>query len=235
MTKPRIDILYEDKDIVVINKPAGLAVHDDMFGNQKYTVSDWVVEKYPNLKKVGEGQHRPGLVHRLDKDTTGVLIIVKNQEAYHLIKKQFTDREIKKVYLAIVYGQVKKDVGIIDRPIGRSKSDYHAKTTGTAARGELKNAITYFKVLEHFPGYTLLELRPKTGRTHQLRVHLKSISYPIVCDSVYAKGRECVDGLRRQALHAASIEFKLRDGKEIKIEAPLPKDFKDALANLRGL
>ncbi len=97
------------------------------------------------------------------------------------------------------------------------------------------NAVTYYKVLENFQGYTLLELRPKTGRTHQLRVHLKSISYPIVCDQVYAKGRVCLKGLARQALHAQSIEFKLPEGKEIKVEAPLPKDFKKVLANLRGL
>lgn len=253
MVKPKIDILYEDKDVLVINKPAGLAVHNDIMGNQKFTVADWVLEKYPDLKYIGESIQtdqddaadsevtiglaiaRPGIVHRLDKDTSGVLIIAKTQEAYEYIKNQFKDRGIKKVYLAIVYGDIKKDVGIIDRPIGRNKNDYHARSTGASARGELKNAITYYKVLERFPEYTLLELRPKTGRTHQIRVHLKSISHPIVCDPVYAKGKVCLSVLKRQALHAFLVEFKLLNGKDIKVEAPIPKDFAEALANLRGL
>ncbi|MBI3632229.1 MAG: RluA family pseudouridine synthase [Candidatus Vogelbacteria bacterium] len=235
MVKIKIDILYEDDSVLVINKPAGLAVHDDANGNQKNTVVNWILKKYPKVKKVGEDESRPGIVHRLDKDTSGVLIIAKTQQAYELIKQQFQNHQVKKVYLAIVYGDIKKDVGIIDRPIGRSKNDFHAKATGSVARGDLKQAVTYYKVIEHFPGYTLLEIRPKTGRTHQIRAHLKSISYPIVCDSVYAKGRVCLDKLKRQALHAYSTEFILPNGKDIKVEASIPSDLSAALANLRRL
>ena len=187
------------------------------------------------MREVGEPDGaiaRPGIVHRLDKDTSGVLILAKNHRAYKFLKKQFQESKIKKVYQAIIYGDLKNDSGIIDRPIGRSRDEFTAKATGTQARGEMREAVTYYKVLKRFRDYSLLELRPKTGRTHQLRVHLKSVSHPIVCDAVYAKGRPCLPGLKRQALHALSIEFKLPSGKNIKVESPLPADFKKALANL---
>jgi 23S rRNA pseudouridine1911/1915/1917 synthase len=236
--KKKIKILYEDNDVLAIDKPAGIAVHDDSEGNQEYSIADWVMENYPKMKKVGEQDGtvvRPGIVHRLDKDTSGVLLLAKNQDAYLFIKKQFQDKTIKKVYQAIIYGGLKNDVGIIDRPIGKSKDNFNSNATGSRARGELRDAVTYYKVLERFIGYSLLELRPRTGRTHQLRVHLKSVSHPIVCDSVYAKGQPCPVGLKRQALHAVSVEFNLPSGKDIRVESPLPADFSKALVNLRQL
>lgn len=241
MTKKKIKILYEDDDILAIDKPAGIAVHNDAEGNQDYTIADWVLDNYPKMKGVGEetpsedeegGIERSGIIHRLDKDTSGVLLLAKNQQAYKFLKKQFQDKTIKKVYQAIIYGNLKNDTGIIDRPIGRSKVEFRSKAVGPSTRGELKTAITYYKVLERFPKYSLLELRPRTGRTHQLRVHLKSMSHPIVCDSVYAKGQLCLPGLKRHALHAVSIEFKLPNGKDIKVESQLPADFKKALNGL---
>lgn len=238
MIRKKIKVLYEDNDVLVIDKPAGVAVHDDAAGNQEYTIADWVLENYPKMKKVGEiegGIARPGIVHRLDKDTTGVLLLAKNNDAYASLKKQFQDKTIKKVYQALIYGDLKKDVGIIDRPIGRSNAEFNSKATGASARGELREAVTYYKVLKRFKDYSLLELRPRTGRTHQLRVHLKSVSHPIVCDAVYAKGRPCLPGLKRQALHAMSIEFKLPMGKEMRVESPTPADLKKALVNLRPL
>ncbi len=241
--KKKIKILYEDDDILAIDKPAGIAVHDDALGNQKYTIADWVLENYPKMKNVHEDSdlddegviNRPGIVHRLDKDTSGVLLLAKNIRAYRYLKKQFKDKTIKKVYQAIVYGTFKNDAGIIDRPIGRSKNEFNSKATGISARGELRDAVTYYKVVHRYDGYCLLLLRPRTGRTHQLRVHLRSISHPIVCDPVYARGKVCLPGLKRQALHALSIEFKLPTGKEIRLESPLPADFKKALVNLRPL
>lgn len=234
--RKKIKILYEDDDVLVIDKPAGIAVHDDALGNQKNSIVDWILKKRPKMKDVGEVDGdvlRPGIVHRLDKDTTGILVLAKNQKTFYFLKKQFKDKTIKKVYQAIVYGNLKNSSGIIDRPIGRSRSDFNFKATGSQARGELREALTYYKVLERFDGYSLLELRPKTGRTHQPRVHLKSLSHPIVCDSIYAEGLPCLKGLKRQALHALSIEFRLPSLKEIKVEAPLPADFKKVLANLR--
>ena len=231
----KIKILYEDSDVLAIDKPAGMAVHDDAGGHQKNTVADWVLQNYPKMKNVGEpqdGAPRPGIVHRLDKDTSGVLILAKNQKAYTFLKKQFQERTVKKVYQAIVYGNLKNDSGVIDRPIGTSRSDFVARAIGSRARGTLRKAVTYYKVLKRFGEYSLLELRPKTGRTHQLRIHLKSISHPIVCDAVYVPGKPCLAGLKRQALHALSIEFKLLNGKEIRVESPLTADFKKALANL---
>ncbi len=234
--RKKIKILYEDSDVLAIDKPAGIAVHDDLAGNQDYTIADWILENHPELKKVGENDGkvaRPGIVHRLDKDTSGVLLIAKNQLAYNFLKKQFQDKGVKKVYQAIIYGHLKNDSGIIDRPIGRSRVQFSAKITGGGARGEVRPAVTYYKVLQRFKDYSLLELRPKTGRTHQIRVHLKSISHPIVCDPVYAKDHKCLPEIKRQALHAISIDFILPNGREMKIESPLPIDFKKALANLK--
>jgi len=263
--EPKIDILYEDDNILAINKPAGLAVHAD-FKSTKYTLTDWTLAKHPEMKEVGEPYglyegkteedyiddedetnkdrepiYRPGIVHRLDADTTGVLILAKNQPTYKYLKRLFKNRKVQKVYMAIVYGHPKDDRGIIDKPIGRNRSDFRAKSTGQSARGEMKDAITYYKVMEKFPEYSLVELRPKTGRTHQLRAHMKAVSHPVVCDSLYAKDKVCPGAMKRQALHAASIEFKLPGssdfpdgGPEIKIEAPTPADIKKTLAKLRA-
>lgn len=236
----KIKILYEDSNILVIDKPSGVVVHPDGRTKEK-TISDWVVEHYPKLKGVGEpitfdGQalDRPGIVHRLDRETSGVLVIVKNVKTFAHFKKQFMDRQIKKVYHAIVSGFLKNDNGIINKPIGRSPSDFRRRLAGRGARGELREAITEYKVLKRFTDkkgekFSYIEVMPKTGRTHQIRVHMKYINHPIVCDKLYAPKNMCPKELSRLALHAKSIEFKDLKNKTIKVESPLPPEFKKIL------
>ncbi len=273
-----IPILYEDKDVLVINKPAGLVVHSDG-RTMEPTLVDWILEKYPEMKNVGEplrvelgiknnelginsegkdssvsSDHnskfqipnsiipRPGIVHRLDRDTSGVLVIAKNQETFEFLKKQFQDREVEKSYRAFVYGIVKEDEGVIDRPIARSRKDFRMWSAQRGARGQEREAVTEYKVLGRIPaarrggdgnsGFSFLELKPKTGRTHQIRVHLKAINHPVVCDSLYAPKREPAFGFTRLALHAFSIKFTLPSGKQISVEASYPDDFKVAVKTL---
>jgi len=229
----KIKILYEDKDILAIDKPSGISVHPDGRGKEK-TITDWILKNYPKMKNVGEpmtflGKEiiKPGIVHRLDRDTSGVLVLAKTKGAYEFLKNQFQERSIKKIYNAIVYGSVKNDHGILKIPIGRSPSDFRKKLAGRGARGELREAITEYKVLKRFRTtvpFTYLEIKPKTGRTHQIRVHMKYLNHPVVCDSLYASNSPCPKALNRLALHARSIEFKNLKGKIIRIESPLPKE-----------
>jgi 23S rRNA pseudouridine1911/1915/1917 synthase len=214
----KIKILYEDSDILVIDKPAGILVHPDNHSKEK-TILDWAVKKYKKAQ----------LVHRLDRDTSGVLILAKNQKAHEFLKKQFQGRQVKKVYHAVVSGIVKNDRGVINKPIGRSPRDFRRHLSGRGARGEMREAITEYKVLKRLKNFTYLEISPKTGRTHQIRVHMKFINHPIVCDSLYDPGKPCPAGFSRLALHAKSIEFKNLKGKIIKIESPLPKEFQKVI------
>lgn len=233
-----IKIIYEDKNQLVINKPAGLLVHKaPQTKPGTFCLTDWVIKKYPKVKKVGdEPLLRPGIVHRLDRETSGVLIIAKTQQSFEFLKRQFKEREVKKTYIALVYGNLKKDDGLIDESIGKSKKDFRKFITGDRARGLLREAVTEYKVLEKFKGYTLVEVYPKTGRTHQIRVHMKAIGHPIVGDSLYAPKRTKQPfGLIRHFLHARSIELTLFEGGKIKIEADLPDDLKSALAKLKDL
>ncbi|MDQ5954676.1 MAG: Pseudouridine synthase, RluA family [Patescibacteria group bacterium] len=237
----KIKILYEDSNILVIDKPSGIVVHPDGRTKER-TISDWVIENYPKLKGVGEpitfdGQEldRPGIVHRLDRETSGVLVIVKNAKAFAHFKKQFMDRQVKKVYHAFVSGFLKNDYGVINKPIGRSPSDFRRRLAGRGARGELREAITEYKVLKRFTDengekFSYIEVMPKTGRTHQIRVHMKFLSHPVACDKLYAPKNPCPAGLSRMALHASSIEFKDLKNKVIKIESPLPLEFKKVLS-----
>lgn len=225
-------ILFENNDLVVINKPSGLMVHGDG-RNVEPTVADWFAETYPASKEVGEPAKlsdgriipRPGIVHRLDADTSGVLVLAKTQEAYAYLKTQFQERTIKKVYVAFVYGNVRDDRGIINRPIGKSRRDPRLRTAMRGARGMMRDAITHYRVMARGDGVTELELRPKTGRTHQIRVHMQSMNHPVVCDPLYAPGKEPLLGFERLALHARSLSFAMPNGEEISIEAPLPEDF----------
>ncbi len=248
----KIKILYEDSNILAIDKPSGVSVHPDGRSKEK-TISDWFLKNYPKTKNVGEPIKiknddkffellpRPGIVHRLDKDTSGVLLLAKNQKAYEFLKEQFKGREIKKVYNAIVLGSMKNDRGTIRKPIGRSGNDFRKRLAGRGARGELREAITEYTVLKRFTSppsspskgegakFTYLEVRPKTGRTHQIRVHMKFINHPVVCDSLYNGGHPSPKGIDRLALHAKSIVFKDLKGKIIKVESPLPKEFIEVL------
>lgn len=238
-----MEILFENKDVAVINKPAGVLVHDDGSGVGD-TVVEWVRKTYPETEGVGEyvvvrtGEtiKKPGVVHRLDKETTGTLIIAKNQETFELLKKQFQEHVIKKTYCAFVYGNILEEEGEIDRPIGKSKSNFRMWSAQRGARGTLREAYTRFKVIQRSESknVTFLELYPKTGRTHQIRVHLKAIHHPVVADSLYAPKGEKILGFERLALHARKIVFTL-DKQEISVEAPYPEDFEKAIAQIETL
>ena len=231
----KIKVLYEDPNILVIDKPEGLAVHSDGRTKEK-TVADWILKHYPRMKNVGEqteGIARPGIVHRLDRDTSGVLVLVKNQKTFLFLKNQFMNREVKKIYHAIVSGSMKEEHGFIKKPIGRSPKDFRKYLAGRGAKGELKDAETFYKVLKKLEfsniKYSYLEVRPKTGRTHQIRVHMKYLNHPVVGDPLYNPDGPHPRGFKRMALHAFSIEFKDLKGKILKIESKLPKEFQSML------
>lgn len=225
MANSLISIIYEDDDILAVNKPAGIVVHGD-----SPNLVEWLVKNYPQIKKIGDDSERPGIVHRLDKDTSGVLLVAKNQKAFEYLKEQFQNKEIKKSYIALVDGIVKKDKGIIDLAIGKSKKDFRKKLAGGKMIGKTREATTEYKVIKRFLEHTLVEAYPKTGRTHQIRVHLKALGHPIVCDKLYGfKKAKCPFGLNRQFLHAGSLEFNLPSGGRIKLEAILPSDLQNAL------
>ncbi len=236
---PPIPILYEDDDMLAINKPAGVMVHADGRSKEK-TIADWAVETYPSLKGVGEpltlasGEviERPGIVHRLDRDTTGVLLIAKTQQAFLHLKLQFQDRHMEKRYIAILYGNLPDDHGVIDRPIGKSRKDFRLWSAQRGAKGAMREASTVYDVLGRSGGYSVVAAQPKTGRTHQIRVHFKAINHPVVCDPLYAPKRPCVFGFTRTALHAQTLTFTQGDGTKQQVEAPLPPDFLAALQEL---
>ncbi len=239
-------VLYEDDDVIAINKPAGLVVHSDGRSTSLTTgktgesnLVDWILSKYPEIKNVGEPGRdsqgneilRSGIVHRLDRDTSGVMLVARNQKSFENLKKQFQNHEIKKRYEAFVYGEVKRD-GVVDRPIGRSTSDFRKWSAQRGARGEMREAITEYRVLAKTKEYSLVELFPKTGRTHQIRVHMKAINHPLVSDSLYAPGRGQSLGFKRTALHSKEITFTGIDGDVHTISAPYPKDFEEAKAGI---
>lgn len=242
-----IKILYEDEYVLALDKPCGLLVHADG-RNKEETLSDWIIENYPNLKTVGEEQTlqngekvmRPGIVHRLDKDTSGVILVAKTKESHQYLKEQFQARKVEKIYHAVVWGKFNEDKleGVIDKPIGRSASDFRKWSAEYGAKGELREAVTGYKVLAQglFTPRSLgevgayVEARPKTGRTHQIRVHLKSIGHPVVGDNLY--GQSTKSEIRnpkqsRMMLHAVSIKLELPNGTHITIESPLPEEFEE--------
>jgi 23S rRNA pseudouridine1911/1915/1917 synthase len=231
-----ISILYEDQNLLVVNKPSGLVIHPD--GRTKEpALTDWIKEKYPQCEAVGENLkistgeaiERWGIVHRIDRETSGIVIIAKNQKTYLFLKQQFLDREIEKSYHTIVYGDVRYDEGIINLLIGRNKSDFRKRATGKAIRGEEKEAITHYKTLARKEKISLVEANPQTGRTHQLRVHFADIGHPILEDKLYSVPRKAPVSLGRLALHAYAIEFELPEKKLIKVVAPYPADFQKAV------
>ncbi len=238
-----IPILYEDADVVVIHKPAGIRTHQDGHSDEE-AVSDWFAARYPEARHVGEPQtlpdgtaiERPGIVHRLDRDTSGVLVLVKTPEAHAFLKKAFQEREVRKTYLAFVYGTFKDaKEGVIDFPIGRSRKDFRLRSAQPKAKGRMREALTHWKVVGEAPGegagatgHSLLSVEPRTGRTHQIRVHLKAIHHPIVCDPLYAPNHPCDLGLTRLGLHAYRLQFPLPSGGEKEITAPLPPEFEIA-------
>ncbi|NBD74149.1 RluA family pseudouridine synthase [Patescibacteria group bacterium] len=236
----QVGILFEDADCVVIDKPAGLMVHADG-RSEGATVVDWFLTRYPKAAGVGEAQYlpsgeeimRPGVVHRLDADTSGVLVLAKTHEAHAHLKAQFQGRTMEKEYLAFVWGGFNVEGGTIDKPIGRASGKGPPRwSAGRDAKGTLREALTHYTVLHAGKEHSLVALFPKTGRTHQLRVHLKAIDHPLVCDRLYAPKRPCVLGFQRLALHARRLTFLAVRGERVTVEAPLPEDFLAARARL---
>lgn len=222
-----IDIIYEDSDIIVVNKPKGMVVHPAN-GNPDGTLVNAIMAICKDsLSGIG-GEIRPGIVHRLDKDTSGLLIVAKNDKAHVNMSEQIKNHEVKKTYIALVRGIVKENEATIDMPIGRSRSDRKKMAVDKNGR----NAVTHIKVLKRYDKYTLLEINIETGRTHQIRVHLSHIGYPIIGDYIYSNGKNEF-GVVGQCLHAKCLEFKHPvTGKEMKLEAPLPDYFEDILKKL---
>lgn len=254
----KIDVLYEDAGCLVVNKPPGLMVHADG-RNEGPFLTDWFLARHPEAAAVGESQLtpegipiiRPGIVHRLDRETSGAIILAKTAEAHAALKQQFKDRDIAKKYLAFVWGELKEEFGTITRPIGRSGSDFRRWSAQPGARGEIREAETYWtrlwtgkaEVVGHgergwadgvsrIEKFTLIEAEPKTGRTHQIRVHFQATHHPVVCDRLYAENQPQALGFARTALHAREVEFVNQDGKSVKVKAPLPEDFVGAYALL---
>ena len=220
-------VIYEDKDIIVVNKPKGMVVHPAN-GNPDGTLVNAILAICKqSLSGIG-GQIRPGIVHRLDKDTSGLLIIAKNDLAHMNMSKQIQDRKVVKKYVALVRGVVKEDEATIDMPIARSKTD--RKKMAVDKNG--KNAVTHFKVLKRYNKYTLLDIKIDTGRTHQIRVHMAQIGHPVVGDMVYSNGKNEF-GIEGQMLHAKSLDFTHPvTGEKMHLEAPLPEYFKQIIGKL---
>ena len=224
-----LDVVYEDKDILVVNKQKGLVVHPGN-GNPDGTLVNAIMNRCKDsLSGVG-GKIRPGIVHRIDKDTSGLLIIAKNDEAHINLSEQIKNHEVKKTYLALVRGNIKNNSLTVDMPIARSDKD----RTKMAVSRYGKNAITHVKVLERFGEYTFVEVNIETGRTHQIRVHLSQIGYPIVGDYVYSNGKNPF-GVEGQMLHSYKLEFvHPRTKEKMSLEAKLPEYFEDVLNKLRN-
>jgi len=237
-TSGKIEILYQDKNLIAINKPAGLLVHPTATNTEK-TLTDWLIKKYPEIKNVGDDpKNRPGIVHRLDKDTSGIIIVPRNQKYFEYLKNLFQEHKIKKTYLALVWNEIKNKKGVIEKPISLKPGT----TKRTVFKGKMeKPAITEYELVKNyiyprkfmpnqhkFTTFSLLKIFPKTGRTHQIRVHLASIGHPVVGDSLYGPKKNPL-GLKKHFLHAKSLEFNLSENRRIKIEADLPKELEKVL------
>ncbi|MDP1719235.1 MAG: RNA pseudouridine synthase, partial [bacterium] len=215
--------------VVVLNKPAGLLVHPIKKFAKEPSLVQWLLKNYPEVAKVGDDpENRPGIVHRLDQDTSGVMIIARTQKAFIHLKRLFQEHQVKKTYVALVWDEIKVPSGVIDRPMGL-KSGGLKRTTRIKGTKLIKEARTIYRVRGYYeiPGakqiFTLVETEPQTGRTHQIRVHLASIGHPVVGDKLYTK-RIAPTSIKRQFLHAESLELTLPNGKPAKFSAELPRD-----------
>jgi len=235
LRKSKVEVIYADRDLIVINKPPGISVHG---GNtvQEETVVDFLLKDFPEIRNVGdEPKIRPGIVHRLDKNTSGIMVVARNQKSFEALKDIFKKRLIEKTYLALVCGRLNEKRGIINMSIGRmANNPLKRGVVGgrSRIRGE-REALTEYRVLKESDNYSLLELKPRTGRMHQLRVHLKAIGHPVACDKIYGGKKVCCpEGAERQLLHAQALAFSFPEGKRWHFEADLPEDFLFALKQI---
>lgn len=230
--KFKLKIIFEDNDFLVIDKPAGIAVHPSEKGIET-TLIDLVLNKYPQIAKIGENPLRPGIVHRLDKNVSGVMVIAKTQKAFDHLKEQFKKRQVKKEYTALVFGNIDKNEGTIDFEIFRSKNGKMAASPISQNLAKAKLAITDFEVLQRFKNYTLIKALPKTGRMHQIRVHFYAFNHPIVGDELYKqKSFKTKIKTKRIFLHATQLEFLDLNNEPVKFNSPLPLTMKNAIKNL---
>ena len=229
-----IGILFEDEQIVVIDKPAGIQMHPSAVekGN---TIANWLLAKYPQIKEVHDGSKesylRPGIVHRLDKDTSGIVVVAKTMESFLELKKLFSQREVLKKYVALLYGNLEQKSGEIRKPIARASNFKKQKIANSKTKGKIREALTLYNVLERYEGFDLVEAEPKTGRMHQIRIHFSSMGNPVVGDSKYFLKKyadselECA---KRQMLHAKELKFELL-GKKYEFFSEIPVDFSTCL------
>lgn len=237
-----LDILYEDGDVVVVNKPAGMVVHPAA-GNPAGTLVNALLGHCRDLSGIG-GELRPGIVHRIDKDTSGILVVAKSDRAHNSLSHQFKEHTIKRVYLALVFGSPREDKGKIESAIGRHPTD-RKRMSGAARRG--KHAVTHWRVQGRYAGITLMQLRLETGRTHQIRVHLSEAGHPLVGDTVYGGSgrvanikdpalRKLIKELGRQALHAKTLGFvHPTSGEYMEFDTELPEDMARIIEYLENL
>lgn len=219
-----IDSIHQGEDFLIVNKPAGLLVHSTPIDITSVTLADWLLTKFPHVEDVGE-PGRPGIVHRLDKNTSGIMILALTQDAYQTFVGMFKNRLIKKTYHAFVKGHPDKE-GFINVPIGRHPVHRHKMTTfKQKSTDKIRSALTQYKVLNYFDDSTLIELQPKTGRTHQIRVHMTALGHPLLGDYIY--GSQSTD-IARHALHAHALEFEFK-GKKFYFSCPAPDDFKKVI------
>jgi 23S rRNA pseudouridine1911/1915/1917 synthase len=236
-----LPIIYEDTDLVAVNKPSGVMTHPDGKTTEE-TGSDWFARRYPESATVGEMQRlpdgteiaRPGVVHRLDRETSGVLVFAKTQEAHAFLKEAFKEHDAKKTYLAFVYGIPREKKGTINLPIGRSRQDFRLRSAQPKAKGMLRDAVTHYVVLANNGTHALVKLMPETGRTHQIRVHLKALHNPVVGDPLYAPNRPADLGFSRLGLHAYSLDLPLPSGGRKTLISPLAPDLAAALPAFPG-
>lgn len=230
----KIKIIFENGDFLVIDKPSGITAHPAS-SQPSGTVVNWLLAHYPPVKSVGDnlsaGNTRPGLVHRLDKETSGVMVIAKNQPAFLWLKQKFQTRQVIKKYVALVNGSPQDDSGKIELNIIRSKIN-PTKNAVTSSKTLGRRALTYWKVLRRFPDHTLLEISPKTGRMHQIRVHLKAAGWPVAGDKKYGTSRLDPKHLGRMFLHAEYVSFEAPNGEKFSFNSPLPQELEECLKNI---
>jgi len=231
---PAVKVVDETPDYLVIEKPSGLLVHPAP-SQKTATLVDFLVKHAPSIKKVGDAKERPGIVHRLDREASGLMVVAKTKVMFEHLKKQFQAHDIAKEYLALVYGKVVKDFDVIRTAIGRKKGRGRMSARTKAQEGD-KDAVSHYDVLERFPQATLVKVRTETGRMHQVRVHMKSIGHPLVGDALYGTPKQETTSLRgvRLFLHAAALGFTDLDGKRRAYRSDLPEDLHAVIEALRS-